>query len=168
MSESPLQLLLTQPGTNFGLFCWAPNRSCILRNYRPQDSCACGQKVASYPCWTSWSSMATSSHLVSKEAIALTADCRSIFYVRSVVHPRKAATKPLPSKSPASPKLRALQASPKSHVRHHKTAHHAAAEAHDTWRWHVRSIVKRYRFCWINHQQHNAFGILSTTLSPVS
>ena len=43
---------------------------------------------------------------------------------------KKAASKALPSIGPASPKLRALQASPKSHVRHHKTAHHAAAEAH--------------------------------------
>ena len=141
-----------------------PNRSCILRNYRPQDSFVYGPKVASYPCWTSWSSMATSSHLVSKQAMALTADCWSIFDVPSVVHPRKAATKPLPSKSPASPKLRALQASPKSHVRHHKTAHHAAAEAHDTWRWRVGRIVKRYGFCWINHMQH----ILGTTLFRVS
>lgn len=96
--------------------------------------------------------------------MALTADCWSVFAVLLAVHPRKAATKPLPSKSPASPKLRALQASPKSHVRHHKTAHHAAAEAHDTWRWPVGRIVKRYGFCWINHMQH----ILGTTLFRVS
>ena len=99
--------------------------------------------------------------------MALTADCWSIFDVSSVVHPRKAATKPLPSKSPASPKLRALQASPKSHVRHHKTAHHAAAEAHDTWRWRVGRIVKGYGFCWINHMQHMLVAFLAQLFSPV-